>query len=150
MTTRQRRAPGDSVVGASTTGPNGTSESGTLVYDGDCGFCTTSAGWARRIAPELVTIPWQFAELDKLGITEAAAAAEVQYVDARGTATAGAQAIASLLVSVGGLLGLMGRVMRLPGIRALAAVVYKLVAANRHRLPGGTPACRLAATEKDS
>jgi predicted DCC family thiol-disulfide oxidoreductase YuxK len=97
-----------------------------------------------------VTIPWQFAELDKLGITEAAAAAEVQYVDARGTATAGAQAIASLLVSVGGLLGLMGRVMRLPGIRALAAVVYKLVAANRHRLPGGTPACRLAATEKDS
>jgi len=150
MTTRQRRAPGDNVVAPSTTGQNGSSGSGSLVYDGDCGFCTTSAGWARRIAPQLVTIPWQFADLDKLGISEAAAAAEVQYVDARGTVTAGAQAVASLLVSVGGLLGLLGRVMRLPGIRALAAVAYKAVAANRHRLPGGMPACRMTPPGSDS
>jgi hypothetical protein len=33
--------------------------------------------------------------------------------------------------------------MALPGIRQLAGVVYRLVAKYRHKLPGGTPACKL-------
>jgi predicted DCC family thiol-disulfide oxidoreductase YuxK len=32
-------------------------------------------------------------------------------------------------------------VIELPGIRSLAGVIYRWVARNRSRLPGGTPAC---------
>jgi len=31
----------------------------------------------------------------------------------------------------------------LAALRPLAGVVYRIIARNRHRLPGGTPACRL-------
>jgi predicted DCC family thiol-disulfide oxidoreductase YuxK len=33
--------------------------------------------------------------------------------------------------------------MRLPGLRQLSAWGYRMVARNRHRLPGGTPACEM-------
>jgi predicted DCC family thiol-disulfide oxidoreductase YuxK len=117
--------------------------SGTLVFDGDCGFCTTSAGWARRIAPGVETVAWQLTDLDALAVSADAAAAEVQYVDAGGRVSGGATAIARLLLACGGLLGLLGRLMLMPGVRLVAAWTYKLVAANRYRLPGGTPACRI-------
>ena len=115
----------------------------TLIFDGDCGFCTTSAGWARRIAPGVATVAWQLTDLDALGVSEQQAAAQVQYVDDDGCVSGGAAAIAQLLIASGGLLGLLGRLMRLPVVRVVAAWVYKLVAANRYRLPGGTPACRV-------
>jgi len=38
-------------------------------------------------------------------------------------------------------------VIMLPGISWLAAKAYRLVANNRYRLPGGTPAC--AVVDKD-
>jgi predicted DCC family thiol-disulfide oxidoreductase YuxK len=118
---------------------------GTLIFDGECGFCTTSAGWMQRIAPGLVTVPWQRADLDALGVTQEAAAAEVQYVDDSGRVSGGAAAIARLLVDRGGVLGPLGRLMLLPGVRVVAAWVYKVVSDNRSRLPGGTPACGVAA-----
>jgi predicted DCC family thiol-disulfide oxidoreductase YuxK len=55
----------------------------------------------------------------------------------------GAAAIGRFLVAAGGAWRPLGRLILLPGIRAVAGVVYRLVAANRHRLPGGTPACRV-------
>ena len=33
--------------------------------------------------------------------------------------------------------------MDLPFVRELAAAVYRLIAENRHRMPGGSPACAL-------
>jgi len=116
---------------------------GTLIFDGECGFCTTAAGWIQRIAPEVTTVPWQRADLDALGVTAEAAAQAVQYVDDGGRVSAGAEAFARLLVTRGGIAGPVGRLMLLPGIRAIAARVYKLVSDNRSRLPGGTPACRV-------
>lgn len=116
---------------------------GTLIFDGDCGFCTTSAGWARRLVPTVDTVAWQLSDLDALGVSAAAAAAEVQYVDDDGRVSGGAEAIAQLLVSRGGAVGLAGRVMSARGVRAVARWTYAKVAANRYRLPGGTPACRL-------
>jgi predicted DCC family thiol-disulfide oxidoreductase YuxK len=115
----------------------------TLIFDGDCGFCTTSAGWARRIAPDVETVAWQLTDLDALGVSADAAAAEVQFVDADGRVSGGAAAVARLLLASGGLLGGLGRLMLLPVVRNVAAWIYKLVAANRYRLPGGTPACRI-------
>jgi predicted DCC family thiol-disulfide oxidoreductase YuxK len=117
--------------------------SGTLIFDGDCGFCTTSAGWAKRIVPGADVVAWQLTDLERFGITPAEADEEVQYVDAGGRVSGGADAIAGLLVSRGSGWGLVGRFMLLPGVRAVAAVVYRWVSKNRHRLPGGTPACRV-------
>jgi predicted DCC family thiol-disulfide oxidoreductase YuxK len=115
----------------------------TLIFDGDCGFCTTSAGWARRIAPDVETVAWQLTDLDAWGVAPEAAAAEVQFVDDAGHVSAGAMAVAHLLIAAGGVLALLGRFIELPVVRVLAAWVYQLVAANRYRLPGGTPACRV-------
>ena len=116
---------------------------GTLIFDGDCGFCTTSAGWVRRIAPNVDTVAWQLTDLEALGVSEAAARDAVQYVDDDGHVSAGAEAIARLLVSRGSVWAVLGRLMLLPVVRVAAAWVYKKVADNRYRLPGGTPACRL-------
>jgi predicted DCC family thiol-disulfide oxidoreductase YuxK len=116
---------------------------GTLIFDGDCGFCTTSAGWARRIAPGVDTVAWQLTDLDALGVSEAAARDEVQYVDDDGRVSGGAEAVARLLVFRGSVWALLGRLMLRPGVRVVAAWVYRKVADNRYRLPGGTPACKL-------
>ena len=116
----------------------------TLVFDGDCAFCTTAVGVARRVLPAGVTVvAWQFADLDALGTTADRARQEVLWVDADGTVSGGAAAVARLLRAAGLPLSVLGVLISLPPLRWLAPPVYRLVAANRHRLPGGTPACRV-------
>ncbi|MEU6621924.1 DUF393 domain-containing protein [Streptomyces litmocidini] len=115
-----------------------------LVYDGDCGFCTTSANFAeRRVRPRCDIVPWQFADLDALGVTQERAEYEVLWVTPSGAVDGGAQAVAKALLSAGGAWAPLGAVLLLPGIRRVARGVYRLVAAHRHRLPGGTPACAI-------
>lgn len=60
-----------------------------------------------------------------------------------GAVRSGHAAIAAMLGTAGPLWRPLGRFLLLPGVSALAARAYALVAANRHRLPGGTPACKL-------
>jgi predicted DCC family thiol-disulfide oxidoreductase YuxK len=116
----------------------------TLLYDGDCGFCTTSAAFIeRRIPTRATVIAYQYADLATLGVTEEQAAEELQWVADDGTVSAGHAAIARLLTDAGGLWSVPGRIMLVPPLSWLAAVAYRLTAANRHRLPGGTAACAL-------
>ena len=112
-----------------------------LVFDGDCAFCTSSVRLLEKIGPEAELVAWQLADLAALGLTEEEAAAAVQWVGADGTVRSGHAAIAAALVSAGGVWALAGRSLLLPGISAIAARAYRLIADNRHRLPGGTPAC---------
>jgi predicted DCC family thiol-disulfide oxidoreductase YuxK len=116
--------------------------SGTLLFDGDCGFCTTAAGLAARIAPDATVVPYQRADLAALGVRTEDAATSLQWVTTDRRVYAGAAAAARLLVGAGRAWKLLGRLLLLPGIRTIAELLYRLVAANRHRLPGGTPACR--------
>jgi predicted DCC family thiol-disulfide oxidoreductase YuxK len=116
--------------------------SGTLLFDGDCGFCTSSARVAARIAPAATVVPYQRADLAALGVSAVDAAAALQWVADDGRVAAGGAAVAGLLRGAGGGWAVLGRLLDLPGIRVLAGVVYRVVAAQRHRLPGGTPACR--------
>lgn len=117
----------------------------TLVYDGDCGFCTTCVRFIeRRISTSAEIVPWQFADLDELGVDQAAAQDAVQWVAPDGTVAGGHEAVASLLIDAGGVWRPLGRLMLLPVIRTVAAAAYRLVANNRHRLPGGTPACAIS------
>jgi predicted DCC family thiol-disulfide oxidoreductase YuxK len=112
-----------------------------LVYDGDCGFCTSCARFLERIGPEAEVVAWQLTDLTELGITEERAADAVQWVQADGTVRSGHEAIAAVLGSAGGIWTLAGRVLLLPGVSWVAARAYRLVADNRYRMPGGTPAC---------
>lgn len=112
-----------------------------LVYDGDCAFCTTCARVLERIGPDAEIVAWQLTDLDELGITEEQAAYAVQWVQIDGTVRSGHEAIAAVLTTAGRIWKIIGRLLLLPGISWLAARVYRLVADNRHRLPGSTPAC---------
>ncbi|WP_020577732.1 polyprenol phosphomannose-dependent alpha 1,6 mannosyltransferase MptB [Actinopolymorpha alba] len=120
-----------------------------LLYDGDCAFCTRSVRLIERwIRPSAALEPWQFADLDALGTTRARAEYEVLWVRRDRRVDGGAQAVARLLIHAGGGWALLGWSLRVPPIRWLAHLVYRLVANNRDRLPGGTPACALPADQR--
>ena len=119
-----------------------------VIFDGDCSFCTTSASWiARRLhrtdGPDAYLLPRQQADLAVLGTTDERASREVLWVGTDGAVQGGAEAVAQWLRFRGGPYGWVGRILQAPGVSALAARLYRLVAAHRHRLPGGTPACAL-------
>lgn len=114
-----------------------------LIFDGDCGFCTTSAGAAKRWLRLEHVEPWQFLDLESLNVTREQCEAAVQWVGADGTVASAQYAAIAALRSAGGVWGVVGRLMALPGVHRFAGVVYRLVARNRHRMPGGTPACQL-------
>ena len=112
-----------------------------LVYDGDCAFCSSSARLLEKIGPATEIVAWQQTDLDALGLTEEVASAAVQLVEINGTIRAGHEAIAAALERAGGTWALAGRTLLLPAISPIARSTYRLIADNRHRLPGGTPAC---------
>ncbi|MEH0820787.1 MULTISPECIES: thiol-disulfide oxidoreductase DCC family protein [unclassified Micromonospora] len=119
-------------------------ERSTFVYDGDCAFCTRCAEFIeRRIPTGARVVPWQFADLDALGLTEAECEEAVQWVGADGSRAAGPDAIARLLGDSGPVWRVAGAGLRLPPVRLTAWPAYRWVARNRHRLPGGTAACSL-------
>ena len=114
-----------------------------LVYDGDCGFCTRCVRVVERMHARADIVAWQFADLPDLGLTQAEAADAVQWVESDGTVRGGHEAVAAVLMNAGKVWWPLGRVLLVPGVSWLAAKVYRLVADNRNRLPGGTPACAL-------
>jgi predicted DCC family thiol-disulfide oxidoreductase YuxK len=113
-----------------------------LVYDGDCGFCTRAAAVARRLLPPGCAVtPWHATDLVSLGVTAARARREVLWVSRTGRVTGGARAVAEALRAAGGLWATLGIALRVPPLSWAAQGVYRLVAANRMRLPGRTAAC---------
>jgi predicted DCC family thiol-disulfide oxidoreductase YuxK len=117
-----------------------------LIFDGDCSFCTASVTWlAERLrrdgGPNAELIAWQFTNLAAIGTTRERAQREVLWFDPGGGLVGGVAAFAAWLEFRGGGYALGGRLMSLPVIRQLAAAVYRLIAGNRQRMPGGSPAC---------
>ncbi len=112
-----------------------------LLYDGDCAFCTTCARVLEGIGPDAEILAWQLTDLAELGITEEQATAAVQWLGIDGTVRSGHEAIAATLNTAGRIWKIIGRMLLLPGISPIAAKAYQLVARNRYRLPGSTPAC---------
>lgn len=113
-----------------------------LIFDGDCAFCTSCVDFLERwVHPDAEIVAWQFADLPALGVSEEEASDAVQWVAADGGVRAGHEAIAAMLSSAGPVWRVAGRVLVLPGISWVAARAYRLIADNRQRLPGGTPAC---------
>jgi predicted DCC family thiol-disulfide oxidoreductase YuxK len=115
-----------------------------LVFDGDCAFCTSSVGWLERhVGKRPVIVAWQFADLDRLGLTPRQCSEALQWVGVDGRHRQGAAAVAATLRHAGRGWAVVGAVLAAPGVRWVAERVYRWVAANRHRLPGGTAACSL-------
>ncbi|MDA9912828.1 DUF393 domain-containing protein [Candidatus Nanopelagicales bacterium] len=117
-----------------------------LVFDGDCGFCTWSVNIAQRwIRPNTNIVPWQRADLAALGLTAEQCQQAVQWVAETGDIQAGGRAVAALLQHSPAPWPVLGTFASVPGVAQLVDALYRLVAANRYRLPGSTPACRLPA-----
>jgi predicted DCC family thiol-disulfide oxidoreductase YuxK len=116
-----------------------------LVYDGDCAFCSSAARvlahWLRRSPADFAVEPWQHLDLAPLGLTTEQCVEAVRWVGADGRREHGEAAVARALLASRPWVRPLGRVLLLPGVRAVAGVVYRWVARNRHRLPAGTPAC---------
>jgi predicted DCC family thiol-disulfide oxidoreductase YuxK len=121
----------------------------TFVFDGDCAFCSTCARFVeRRIPTPAQVVPWQFADLAALGLTQAECEEAVQWV-AGPERSAGPAAIGDLLVSAGSSWTVLGRLLLLRPVLAAAWPVYRLISRNRDRLPGGTAMCALPQAERD-
>jgi predicted DCC family thiol-disulfide oxidoreductase YuxK len=117
---------------------------GVFLYDGDCAFCTRCAVFLRRhVFTPVRVAAWQSVDLTPLGVTAEEAASAVQYIGV-GRVSAGPVAIADLLRTASSRWWrLGGAVLGLRPVLWLAWPVYRLISANRHRLPGGTVACEL-------
>jgi predicted DCC family thiol-disulfide oxidoreductase YuxK len=112
-----------------------------FLFDGDCSFCTSCARILERIRPDAEIVAWQDTDLGELGITKEQATDAVQWIQIDGTVRSGHEAIAAILNTAGRIWKITCRMMLLPGISWMAANIYRLVADNRYRLPGSTPAC---------
>lgn len=115
-----------------------------LVFDGDCAFCTTWVNRLKAVLPYFPTAtPWQWLDLDALGLSNAEVTNYAWVLTPRHQ-YAGHLALSALLRMQSGFgWRLLGNLIATPPISWLAAIAYHFVAANRHRLPGGTPACAL-------
>jgi len=118
----------------------------TLIFDGDCGFCTTAVRWLERTMPRVpTTAPFQWTDLAAFGLTEEEARSRVWFVTG-GRRYGGAGAVAALLRGQPiPALRVLGWLATVPPWSWAAAAGYRLVARYRYRLPGGTPACRMPA-----
>jgi predicted DCC family thiol-disulfide oxidoreductase YuxK len=116
-----------------------------LIFDGDCAFCSSWVRAAQRVLPgDVPAVPWQrVPNLAAYGLTPEAAAESIRWVDSSGAVASGHEAVAHLLMHAGGPWWVLGRALLLPFIGDVAKAVYEVIARNRDRLPGGTPACRL-------
>lgn len=116
-----------------------------LVYDADCAFCARCLAFGRRRLRWMPpAVGYQFADLPDLGLTLEQTEQAIVLIDLGGRRHRGHRAVAAILRrqpqrwirAVGTLIGV-------PPLSWLAAGVYRWVALNRHRLPGGTAACQL-------
>jgi predicted DCC family thiol-disulfide oxidoreductase YuxK len=114
----------------------------TLVFDGDCGFCTRSVAlMPKSIARTTEVVPYQRADLAALGLTPEQCADAVQWVADDGSIASGHAACGRAMQQGSLPLRIIGTLLLLPPLSWLSAGLYRLVANNRMRLPGGTPAC---------
>jgi predicted DCC family thiol-disulfide oxidoreductase YuxK len=117
---------------------------GLLIFDGDCAFCTSTANWlGRRLRADVSEVPWQRTDLAAHGTTPDRAQREVLWIDRSGV-RGGAPAVAAALRACRSRAWrAVGVALELPPLRWIAPSAYRLIARNRQRLPGGTPACAL-------
>ncbi len=107
-------------------------EFGALLYDADCGFCTRSAGWLRRLRVRCDVLPQRPALLTAWRIDAARARREVPFISPAGHVVWGASAIAASLRTGPWWVRWVGWLISAPGLAWVARFIYQWVA--RHRM----------------
>ena len=120
------------------------SETAVLIFDGDCGFCTSTANFIEKYSSTPIEIhPWQWVELSEYGLTKEQAATKVQVYE-NGQTFSGHQAFAKLLrLQRQWWFKVLGGILVIPPFSWGSRLGYYFVAKYRHKLPGGTPGCAL-------
>lgn len=115
-----------------------------LIFDGDCGFCTSAVALMnRRLPAPPPAVPYQQADLPSLGLTTAEASERVWLVTSHGR-YGGHLAVSRMMCHQPNVfMRFLGWLMAAPPFAPLSSLTYRLIADNRYRLPGGTPACAL-------
>ncbi|SJM48596.1 thiol-disulfide oxidoreductase DCC family protein [Agrococcus casei] len=120
---------------------------GLLIYDGDCAFCTSAVQWLEaRLERFPRSIPQQHIDFAQYGLSLDDVTNSAWIVDTRSPLrmwSHGELAAALLAGQPSFALRWTGRMLALPGIRHACDLGYRAIAVNRHRLPGGTPACAM-------
>ena len=114
---------------------------GTLVYDGDCGFCAATARWVQnRLSDDYQVVPSQQADLGALGLTDEDVARSAWWIGPDDTRWDDHRSIAGALRAMSGPWPAIGRLLALGPISPLARWIYRLVADTRYRIrwPGAT------------
>ena len=118
----------------------------TLVFDGECGFCTASSRWiAGRWTGPGRARPYQeleWAELARLGLSPSEVGEAAWWVDEHGTVWSGHDAVARSLAAGRGWQRALGRALLWPPLCWLGSALYPVVARHRRRLPGNDPISR--------
>ncbi|MYG93429.1 MAG: DUF393 domain-containing protein [Acidimicrobiia bacterium] len=124
--------------------PNTTAETSTtansmplniLIYDGDCGFCTSTAKWAKqRLNSNYQVVPWQHLNLDDFGLSKADVNRSAYWVDSNGNLYEEHRCIAKVLSAMDRPWKFIGSLLTFGPINLVARAVYRLIAANRGRL----------------
>lgn len=96
-----------------------------------------------RIAPPIDFATYQSVDLGALGVTLATCLEGPVLVRADGSHVVGVGAMAGMLRTARNPYPFFGRVMMAPVVSLLLNRVQSVFYRNRHRLPGGTEACRL-------
>ncbi len=104
---------------------------GTLIYDGDCGFCRLWVERWRGLAGKGVTfIPYQEARIE--GLDQASCMKAVQWIGADGVRASGAEAVFRLLAEKSGFYAILLKVyLNLPPFAWASRAAYGFVADHR-------------------
>lgn len=118
---------------------------GLMLNDADCGFCMRSAALVPRLGVDVDAATIQSVDLEELGVDEERALVEMPYVHPDGRVDYGHRAWAAILATGPLPWRVVSRLMTSRPLEPLARRTYHWVAANRSRLPGGTPTCSIEA-----
>jgi predicted DCC family thiol-disulfide oxidoreductase YuxK len=124
------------------------SSSKVLIYDGDCQFCQLSLEFGlRHLAKFPKYVAYQKIDPSKFGLTQAQVRSKIWLVQ---PGSPSAQPLGGHLAAgeilkdqTGWPHRLLGWLISTPPFSWVADLTYRLIAANRHRLPGGNRACKL-------
>jgi predicted DCC family thiol-disulfide oxidoreductase YuxK len=121
----------------------------TVVFDGECGVCCVAVERVSAIVPaSMVFRAYQSLgpdDLRGLGLTVAACARRVQFVNTAGRVSSGGTACADILARSTPPFAYVAVVARLPIVRSIVNAAYDVFAAHRATISRalGLDACRL-------
>lgn len=123
-------------------------EARVLIYDGDCQFCQLSLEFGirnLRIFPQYVA--FQRIDPSDFALTRQQVRSQIWLAGktpSKAAALGGHLAAGAILrLQPSRFLRFVGWLISTPPTSWVADLVYKLIAANRHRLPGGSRQCKL-------